>query len=421
MDRAGVKLNTVCAIDIDDGPLAPRGQPPATSFDLRFASRRPDSIRVEDVAADLVRGAAFLVVAVPPGTNASSVRRHLADQFGPETFVVHVDTRPESLEDLLACVLHGLGLLSRMAAANALDRAALLDVLDRFLISITPLNARVILIVDHADQLPQVVVDGIVAIAETSTGGRPRLQVVFLQPASRRLHEQSHRSRMVPSVEGSASAVEVFPAEGLTRVERPAAVEQWSAAKRQRPPRAKTVLRRLHTWWPYLATAATPAVVIATGTLLWSRTISVPAGNDLQRIERRIPAPAEPTTDLMPKVLAIRAPDDAATPGTSASAPVEKRVSSERAVSLPASEDIGRRGASLEALMRRAEGLARQPDVRGLTELRETLAHRGAGASDPTEKDGIESALAVLDRQLDEARRLQLRIDGGQLAQQGTR
>jgi len=65
-------------------------------------------------------------------------------------------------------------------------------------------------------------------------------------------------------------------------------------------------------------------------------------------------------------------------------------------------------------LLRRAEELARRPDVRGLLALREEIAQRAAsgGGQDPAE---TRRQLDEIDRYLNEARALQLRLDASEL------
>jgi type II secretory pathway predicted ATPase ExeA len=70
---------------------------------------------------------------------------------------------------------------------------------------------------------------------------------------------------------------------------------------------------------------------------------------------------------------------------------------------------------SLEAVLRQAETARAQPDVRALTKLRNQVAARSTQSSDG-DKQEIASTLRTLDRFLDDARRLQLEVDGRRLA-----
>jgi hypothetical protein len=70
---------------------------------------------------------------------------------------------------------------------------------------------------------------------------------------------------------------------------------------------------------------------------------------------------------------------------------------------------------SLEAVLRQAETARAQPDVRALTKLRDQVAARATQLLDGDRQE-IASTLRTLDRFLDEARRLQLEVDGRRLA-----
>jgi len=69
----------------------------------------------------------------------------------------------------------------------------------------------------------------------------------------------------------------------------------------------------------------------------------------------------------------------------------------------------------LDAVLRQAEIARAQPDVRALTKLRDQVAARATQSLDGDKKQ-IASTLRTLDRYLDEARRLQLEIDGRRLS-----
>ena len=69
----------------------------------------------------------------------------------------------------------------------------------------------------------------------------------------------------------------------------------------------------------------------------------------------------------------------------------------------------------LDAVLRQAEIARAQPDVRALTKLRDEVAARATQSLDGDKKQ-IASTLRTLDRYLDEARRLQLEIDGRRLS-----
>jgi hypothetical protein len=70
---------------------------------------------------------------------------------------------------------------------------------------------------------------------------------------------------------------------------------------------------------------------------------------------------------------------------------------------------------TLDAVLRQAETARAQPDVRALTKLRDQIAARATQSLDGDKRE-IASTLRTLDRYLDEARRLQLEIDGRRLS-----
>jgi hypothetical protein len=73
------------------------------------------------------------------------------------------------------------------------------------------------------------------------------------------------------------------------------------------------------------------------------------------------------------------------------------------------------RDVPLDEVLRRATAFARQSNVKALQQLRDQIVQRRTAAAGTADVDAFTSALDQLDRDLDEARRRQLELDGRQL------
>jgi type II secretory pathway predicted ATPase ExeA len=175
---------------------------------------------------------------------------------------------------------------------------------------------------------------------------------------------------------------------------------------------------------PYQSREEAKAARDGLGTTAFADATIVPASTDLGATPRAVPTAgpsSAPSPAASPAAKATVVPaslpsGDVAPRSTAAPAapPAVAAASSAAPVARGASAPVGTPG-TLQAAVRRAEALAQVPDVRGLIQLRTSIASSPEATANPSAE--ITSALSRIDALLDAARQKQLELDARQLQQ----
>ena len=163
-------------------------------FDRRPFSLTPDpeflfkSTSHQEALEQLLRGIrrreGFLVLTGDIGTGKTLIWRSLIDQLGPKTFTAAVLNPFLSDDELLRAMLQDFGVVSQAEVrdgrfANA-SKPQLIDTLNRFLLSLMPLGASAVLIVDEAQNLTPRLLEQIRVLTNLETAQEKLLQVLLV-------------------------------------------------------------------------------------------------------------------------------------------------------------------------------------------------------------------------------------------------
>ena len=163
----------------------------------------------------------FVVITGDIGTGKTTLCRALLDQTDKKTFTALLLNPFLSEEDLLKAVLQDLGVLSRgderrsfrqpskqdlsSSTSNALlfrqpSKQDLINALHDFLLSLVPLGARAVLIIDEAQNLPPSILEQIRILSNLETDKEKLLQIILVgqlnlvpllrSPELRQLHQR---------------------------------------------------------------------------------------------------------------------------------------------------------------------------------------------------------------------------------------
>lgn len=160
-----------------------RSQSHASAFDLlQYAIRRREG---------------FVVVTGDIGTGKTTLCRALLEEIDRTTFTALVLNPFLSEEDLLKRILQDFGVVSRdemkTGRLATVTKQELIDTLYDFLLSLIPLKASAVLIIDEAQHLPLPVLEQIRILSNLETDKEKLLQVILvgqlnLQPLLRSPH-----------------------------------------------------------------------------------------------------------------------------------------------------------------------------------------------------------------------------------------
>ena len=160
-----------------------RSQSHASAFDLlQYAIRRREG---------------FVVVTGDIGTGKTTLCRALLEEIDRTTFTALVLNPFLSEEDLLKRILQDFGVVSRdemkTGRLAAVTKQDLIDTLYDFLLSLIPLKASAVLIIDEAQHLPLPVLEQIRILSNLETDKEKLLQIILvgqldLQPLLRSPH-----------------------------------------------------------------------------------------------------------------------------------------------------------------------------------------------------------------------------------------
>lgn len=171
---------------------------PAASVDWSadaFPSRS-HSQALAAVAAALGDGAACLLVTGVSGIGKTTLCRALVSSGGDRTFATAVLDPRLSTEDVLAQLLRDFGLLTQDPHAASHDRDELLSAVGRFLVSLKPLAAHALLVVDDAERISGEVLQTLHDVSRAADPSGQLLRLVLIgQPSlEARLHEPALQS-----------------------------------------------------------------------------------------------------------------------------------------------------------------------------------------------------------------------------------
>ena len=126
----------------------------------------------------------FIVVTGDIGTGKTTLCRAILEQLDRRTFTALVLNPFLSEEDLLRLVLQDFGVVSREELKRGVlanvSKQQLIDTLNDFLLSLLPLNASAVLIIDGAQNLPMGVLEQIRILSNLETDKEKLLQIVLV-------------------------------------------------------------------------------------------------------------------------------------------------------------------------------------------------------------------------------------------------
>ena len=142
----------------------------ANAFDLlQYAIRRREG---------------FVVVTGDIGTGKTTLCRAILDQLDRKTFTALVLNPFLSEDDLLRLILQDFGVVSRdeikRGRLAGVSKQELIDTLNEFLLSLLPLRAGALLIIDEAQNLPRQVLEQIRILSNLETDKEKLLQIVLV-------------------------------------------------------------------------------------------------------------------------------------------------------------------------------------------------------------------------------------------------
>ena len=131
----------------------------------------------------LDRREGFVVITGDIGTGKTTLCRALLDQTDKKTFTALLLNPFLSEEDLLKAVLHDLGVLSRGDERRSFrqpSKQELINTLHDFLLSLVPLGARAVLIIDEAQNLPLSILEQVRILSNLETDKEKLLQIILV-------------------------------------------------------------------------------------------------------------------------------------------------------------------------------------------------------------------------------------------------
>ena len=126
----------------------------------------------------------FVVVTGDIGTGKTTLCRAVLEQLDRKTFTALVLNPFLSEEDLLCLILQDFGVISRddvkRGRLAGVSKQQLIDTLNEFLLSLQPLRANALLIIDEAQNLPKQVLEQIRILSNLETDKEKLLQIVLV-------------------------------------------------------------------------------------------------------------------------------------------------------------------------------------------------------------------------------------------------
>jgi general secretion pathway protein A len=125
----------------------------------------------------------FVVITGDIGTGKTTVCRALLEQTGKKTLTALVLNPFLAEEDLLRVILQDLGVINRgeeRAGGRQPSKQDLINTLNDFLLSLIPLGAHAVLIVDEAQNLPLPILEQIRILSNLETDKEKLLQIILV-------------------------------------------------------------------------------------------------------------------------------------------------------------------------------------------------------------------------------------------------
>jgi general secretion pathway protein A len=130
------------------------------------------------------RGEGFVVVTGDIGTGKTTLCRALLSEMDRKTCTALVLNPFLAEEDLLRLILQEFGLVSKdehgLRSTAAMSKQALISTLNDFLLSLLPIGARAVVIIDEAQNLPLGVLEQIRILSNLETEKEKLLQIILV-------------------------------------------------------------------------------------------------------------------------------------------------------------------------------------------------------------------------------------------------
>jgi general secretion pathway protein A len=140
----------------------------------------------------------FVVVTGDIGTGKTTLCRAVLEQLDRRTFTALVLNPFLSQDDLLRVILQDFGIVSREEIRRGrlagVSRQELIDTLNEFLLSLVPLGAAALVIIDEAQNLPRAVLEQIRVLSNLETNRQKLLQRGPAWRCARRVADPQHAS-----------------------------------------------------------------------------------------------------------------------------------------------------------------------------------------------------------------------------------
>lgn len=218
-------------------------KPFGLTTDLKYLYRSKSVARAIDVVYDAIeRRESFVVITGDVGTGKTLLCKALLAEPAKKTFPALCLNPCLGEEELLISILEQIGLLSRNVPTGVLPaHQDLSNTVWDFFFSLMPLDARTVLIIDEAQDLPVHILEQILAFSNHQTEeqllqtvlvGQPDLMAVFRSPEFKQLDQRVSTNHRLSRLEASEIAPYVAHRLGVASASGAAAVSFTPGALR---------------------------------------------------------------------------------------------------------------------------------------------------------------------------------------------